>query len=63
MSAQHQPLFNRKTIAARVKLAGPPDPAHALTAEIVRIEAEINTRAYALFDLTPAEIELLEANI
>ena len=27
MSAQHQPLFNRKTIAARVKLAGPPDPA------------------------------------
>ena len=27
MSAQHQPLFNRKTIAARVKLAALPDPA------------------------------------
>ena len=27
MSAQHQPLFNRKSIAARVKLAPLPDPA------------------------------------
>ena len=36
---------------------------HALTAEIARIEGEINTRVYALFDLTPDEIALLEANI
>jgi N-6 DNA Methylase/TaqI-like C-terminal specificity domain len=36
---------------------------HALTAEIARIEGEINTKVYALFDLTPDEIELLEANI
>ena len=36
---------------------------HALTAEIARIEGEINTKVYALFDLTAEEIELLEANI
>lgn len=36
---------------------------HALTAEIARLEAEINARVYALFDLTPDEIALLEANV
>lgn len=36
---------------------------HALTAEIARIENEINVKIYALFDLTPEEIELLEASI
>lgn len=36
---------------------------HALTAEIARIEGEINAKVYALFDLTPDEIVLLEANI
>lgn len=36
---------------------------HALTAEIARLEAEINAKVYALFDLTPDEIALLEANI
>lgn len=36
---------------------------HALTAEITRLEAEINAKVYALFDLTPDEIALLEANI
>ena len=36
---------------------------HALTGEISRLEAEINTKVYALFDLTPDEIALLEANI
>lgn len=36
---------------------------HALTAEIARIENEINDKVYALFDLTPEEIALLEANI
>ena len=36
---------------------------HALTGEIAQIEKEINAKVYALFDLTPAEIELLEANI
>ena len=36
---------------------------HALTAEIRRAEAEINTKVYALFDLTVDEIALLEANI
>lgn len=36
---------------------------HALTAEIARIEGEINTKVYALFDLTPDEITLLEASI
>ena len=35
----------------------------SLTAEIARLEGEINAQVYALFDLTPAEIELLEANI
>jgi len=36
---------------------------NALTAEIARLEAEINAKVYELFGLTPAEIELLEANI
>ncbi len=36
---------------------------HALTAEIARVENEINEKVYALFDLTPDEIALLEANI
>lgn len=36
---------------------------NALTAEIARLEAEINAKVYELFELTPAEIELLEANI
>ncbi len=36
---------------------------HTLTAEIGRIEADINAKVYALFDLTTDEIELLEANI
>jgi len=36
---------------------------HALTAEIARAEAEINAKVYALFDLTPDEIALLEANV
>ena len=34
-----------------------------LTAEIARLEAEINAKVYALFDLTPDEITLLEANV
>lgn len=33
------------------------------TAEIARIEGEINARVYALFDLTPEEIALLEASL
>jgi type I restriction-modification system DNA methylase subunit len=36
---------------------------HALTAEISRIENEINTKVYALFDLMPDEIKLLESSI
>lgn len=36
---------------------------HALTAEIARIEGEIDAKVYALFNLTPGEIKLLEANI
>lgn len=36
---------------------------NALSAEISRLEAEINAKVYELFELTPAEIELLEANI
>ena len=36
---------------------------HALTAEIAGLEAEINGKVYDLFDLTPAEITLLESNI
>ncbi|MGD9665681.1 MAG: hypothetical protein AB7U34_10805 [Novosphingobium sp.] len=36
---------------------------NVLTAEIARLEAEINAKVYALFDLTPDEIALLEANI
>jgi len=35
----------------------------ALTAEITRLEAEINSKVYALFDLTPDEIALLEASL
>jgi type I restriction-modification system DNA methylase subunit len=34
-----------------------------LTAEIEKAEAEIDTIVYDLFDLTPDEIELLEANV
>ncbi len=36
---------------------------HSLTAEIARLEAEINAKVYALFDLTADEIALLEANV
>lgn len=36
---------------------------NALTAKIAQLEAEINAKVYDLFELTPAEIELLEANI
>ena len=36
---------------------------HTLTAEIARIEGDINAMVYALFDLTADEIALLEANI
>lgn len=36
---------------------------HALTAEIAQLEAEINAKVYALFDLTPDEIALLEAKV
>lgn len=36
---------------------------HALTAEITRLEAEINAKVYALFDLTSDEIALLEAYV
>ena len=32
----------------------------ARTAEIVRLETQLNARVYALFDLTPAEIKLIE---
>ncbi len=32
----------------------------AHTAEIVRLETDLNARVYALFDLTPAEIQLVE---
>jgi hypothetical protein len=35
----------------------------ALTAEIAQLEAEMNAKVYALFDLTPDEIALLEASI
>lgn len=34
----------------------------ALTAEIARLESDINAKVYALFDLTPDEIALLESN-
>ena len=30
------------------------------TAEIVRLETQLNARVYALFDLTPAEIKIVE---
>ena len=30
------------------------------TAEIVRLETQLNARVYALFDLTPAEIKIIE---
>ncbi len=36
---------------------------NALTAQIAATETAINARVYALFDLTPEEIALLEANI
>jgi hypothetical protein len=32
------------------------------TAEIVRLETELNTRVYALFDLSPAEIAVIETS-
>ena len=32
------------------------------TAKIIRLETELNRRVYALFDLTPAEINLIEAS-
>jgi hypothetical protein len=31
-----------------------------LTAEIVRLETDLNTRVYDLFDLSPADIRLIE---
>lgn len=36
---------------------------HALTAELARLEGQINAKVYELFDLTPDEIELLETKI
>lgn len=36
---------------------------HAVTAEISALEADINTRVYALFGLTPDEITLLESSL
>ena len=36
---------------------------HALSAQITAVEGEINAKVYALFNLTPEEIALLEANI
>ena len=36
---------------------------HALTAKIARLEAAINGKVYALFNLTPDEIALLEASL
>jgi hypothetical protein len=36
---------------------------NALTAEVAQLEAEINAKVYALFDLTSDEIALLEANV
>ncbi len=35
---------------------------HAHTAEIVRLERDLNARVYALFELSPAEIALIEAS-
>ena len=32
------------------------------TTEVVRLETELNARVYALFDLTPAEIQTIEAS-
>jgi len=31
-----------------------------LTAEIIRLETDLNARVYALFDLTPEEIAIIE---
>ncbi len=36
---------------------------HALTAQIAAAEQEIDTIVYALFDLTPDEIALLESSL
>lgn len=36
---------------------------HALTAEIARLEGEINANVYVLFNLTADEVALLEANV
>jgi hypothetical protein len=33
-----------------------------LTAAIIRLETDLNARVYALFDLTPAEIAIIEAS-
>jgi type I restriction-modification system DNA methylase subunit len=44
-------------------LAQPGAEIHTLTAEIKRLETAINAKVYALFDLTPDEITLLEANL
>lgn len=41
-------------------LAGRHAEHRRLTAEIVRLETELNTRVYALFDLTPEEIQTIE---
>lgn len=35
----------------------------AYTEEIIRLETELNKHVYALFDLTPTEIETLEASV
>lgn len=34
-----------------------------LTAAIATLESELNTRVYALFDLTPAEVEMIENSV
>lgn len=41
-------------------LAGQRGEHERRTAEIVRLETELNRRVYELFDLTPAEIKLIE---
>jgi len=33
-----------------------------ITAEIARLETELNTRVYALFDLMPEEIQTIKEN-
>jgi len=41
-------------------LAGRREEHERLTAEIVRLETELNARVYALFDLTPEEVQVIE---